>query len=126
MMAVLSFLFYLLVTVLLMGVLVFVHELGHYLTARACHVTVYEFSIGMGKRLWGFTSRKTGIQYSLRLFPVGGYVSRAGEDETKEGEENDPNAFNKKGPWQRILILAAGAMLCAAVGGAAGLLGGGL
>ena len=109
MMAILSFLFYLLITILLMGVLVFVHELGHYLTARACHVTIYEFSIGMGKRLAGFTSRKTGIQYSLRLFPVGGYVSMAGEDETKEGEENDPNAFNKKGPWQRILILAAGA-----------------
>ena len=109
MMAVLSFLFYLLVTVLLMGVLVFVHELGHYLTARACHVTIYEFSIGMGKRLAGFTSKKTGIQYSFRLFPVGGYVSMAGEDETKEGEEDDPNAFNKKNVWQRILILVAGA-----------------
>lgn len=109
MMAVLSFLFYLLITLLLMGVLIFVHELGHYLTARACHVTIYEFSIGMGKRLGGFTSKKTGIQYSFRLLPIGGYVSMAGEDETKEGEENDPNAFNKKNPWQRILILVAGA-----------------
>ena len=116
MMAVLSFLFYLLITVLLMGVLVFVHELGHYLTARACHVTIYEFSIGMGKRLAGFTSKKTGIQYSLRLFPVGGYVSMAGEDETKEGEENDPNTFNKKSPWQRIVILAAGAGMNVLVG----------
>ena len=109
MMAILSFLFYLLITLLLMGVLIFVHELGHYLTARACHVTIYEFSIGMGKRLAGFTSKKTGIQYSFRLVPVGGYVSMAGEDETKEGEENDPNAFNKKNVWQRILILVAGA-----------------
>ncbi len=107
--AILSFLFYLLITLLLMGVLIFVHELGHYLTARACHVTIYEFSIGMGKRLAGFTSKKTGIQYSFRLIPVGGYVSMAGEDETKEGEENDPNAFNKKNVWQRILILVAGA-----------------
>ena len=110
-MAVLSFLFYLVITIFLMGLLVFVHELGHYITARACHVTIYEFSIGMGKRLAGFTSKKTGIQYSLRLFPVGGFVAMAGEDETKEGEENDPNAFNKKGPWQRILILAAGAAM---------------
>ena len=110
-MAVLSFLFYLVITIFLMGILVFVHELGHYITARACHVTIYEFSIGMGKRLAGFTSKKTGIQYSLRLFPVGGFVAMAGEDETKEGEENDPNAFNKKGPWQRILILAAGAAM---------------
>ena len=46
--ALFSFLFYLLITILLMGVLVFVHELGHYLTARACHVTVYDFAIGMG------------------------------------------------------------------------------
>ena len=109
MMAVFSFLFYLLVTVLLMGVLIFVHELGHYMTARACRVTIYEFSLGMGKRLAGFTSKKTGIKYSLRLLPIGGYVSMAGEDETKEGEENDPNAFNKKNVWQRILILVAGA-----------------
>lgn len=111
MMAILSFIFYLFITLLLMGVLIFVHELGHYLTARACHVTIYEFSIGMGKRVAGFTSKKTGIQYSFRLFPIGGYVSMAGEDETKEGEENDPNAFNKKNVWQRIVILAAGATM---------------
>lgn len=105
MMAILNFLFFLLVTVLLMGVLIFVHELGHYLTARACHVTVHEFAIGMGKRLGGFTSKKTGIMYSFRLFPIGGFVSMAGEDE----EVDDPNAFNKKNVWQRMLILVAGA-----------------
>lgn len=104
-----STIFYLLLTLLLMGVLIFVHELGHYLTARLCHVTIYEFSLGMGKRLFGFTSKKTGIQYSLRLLPIGGYVSMAGEDESKEGEEDDPNAFNKKNVWQRMLILVAGA-----------------
>ncbi|MBE6653178.1 MAG: RIP metalloprotease RseP [Ruminococcaceae bacterium] len=104
-----KFLLYLLITLLLMGVLVFVHELGHYLTARACRVTIYEFAIGMGKRIGGFTSKKTGIMYSIRLFPIGGYVSMAGEDETKEGEEDDPNAFNKKNVWQRIVILVAGA-----------------
>ena len=96
-------------TFLGMGILIFVHELGHYLTARACKVTIYEFSLGMGKKLWGFKSKKTGIQYSLRLFPIGGYVSMAGEDEDKEGEEDDPNAFNKKNVWQRLLILVAGA-----------------
>ena len=108
---ILSTIFYLLVTFLLLGVLIFVHELGHYLTARACHVTIYEFSLGMGKRICGFTSKKTGIRYSLRLFPVGGYVAMAGEDETKEGEEDDPNAFNKKSVYQRILILVAGAAM---------------
>ncbi len=106
-------------TFLGMGILIFVHELGHYLTARACHVTIYEFSLGMGKRIAGFTSKKTGIQYSLRLFPIGGYVSMAGEDEDKEGEENDPNAFNKKNVWQRLLILVAGAGMNVIAGGLA-------
>ena len=110
-MAILRTLLYLALTLFLMGILIFVHELGHYLTARACHVTIYEFSLGMGKKLLGFKSKKTGIQYSLRLFPIGGYVSMAGEDEDKEGEENDPNAFNKKNPWQRLVILVAGAAM---------------
>lgn len=101
----LTFPLYLVLTLLLMGVLVFVHELGHYLTARLCHVTIHEFSIGMGKRLGGFTSKKTGIQYSFRLLPIGGYVAMAGEDE----EVDDPNAFNKKNVFQRMLILVAGA-----------------
>ena len=107
-MQILNFLLYFALTVLGLGVLIFVHELGHYLTARACHVTVHEFSLGMGKRLCGFTSKKTGIQYSLRLLPIGGYVAMAGEDEGGEGA-GDPNAFCKKNVWQRMLILAAGA-----------------
>ncbi len=102
---ILSTIFYLLLTFFLMGILIFVHELGHYLTARLCGVTIHEFAIGMGKRLGGFTSKKTGIQYSFRLFPIGGYVAMAGEDE----EVEDPNAFNKKNVWQRMLILVAGA-----------------
>ena len=110
-MVILSTLFYLVLTFFLMGILIFVHELGHYLTARACKVTIHEFSLGMGKRLCGFTSKKTGIQYSLRLFPIGGYVAMAGEDEDKEGEEDDPNAFNKKNVWQRLIILVAGAAM---------------
>ena len=75
-MQILNFLLYFALTVLGLGVLIFVHELGHYLTARACHVTVHEFSLGMGKRLCGFTSKKTGIQYSLRLLPIGGYATK--------------------------------------------------
>ena len=94
-----------LVAILVFGILIFVHELGHYLTARACNVTIYEFSLGMGKRLAGFTSKKTGIQYSLRLFPIGGYVAMAGEDE----ESDDPNSFDKKPAWQRFIITVAGA-----------------
>lgn len=104
----LSTLGYLLLTLVMLSVLVFVHELGHYLTARMCHVTIQEFSIGMGKRLGGWTSKKTGIQYSVRLLPIGGYVAMAGEDVDGEGAD-DPNAFHRKNVWQRILILVAGA-----------------
>lgn len=93
----LHFLLYLLLTILGLGVLILVHELGHYLTARACHVTIYEFSLGMGKRLCGFTSKKTGIMYSLRLFPIGGYVSMAGED----GGEEDTDAKQKGAPTEQ-------------------------
>lgn len=92
----LHFLLYLLLTILGLGVLILVHELGHYLTARACHVTIYEFSLGMGKRLCGFTSKKTGIMYSLRLFPIGGYVSMAGED----GGEEDTDTKQKGNPTE--------------------------
>ncbi|MBE6693271.1 MAG: RIP metalloprotease RseP [Ruminococcaceae bacterium] len=102
---ILSFLGYLLLTVFMLGILIFVHELGHYIVARLCRVTIHEFSIGMGKRLFGFKSKKTGIEYNLRLFPIGGFVAMAGEDE----EVDDPNAFNKKNVWQRIAILVAGA-----------------
>ncbi len=104
----LTFLGYLLLTFFLLGILIFVHELGHYLTARLCKVTIHEFAIGMGKRLGGFTSKKTGIMYSFRLLPIGGYVAMAGEDEGGEGSE-DPNAFHKKNVFQKMLILVAGA-----------------
>ena len=96
-MQILNFLLYFALTVLGLGVLIFVHELGHYLTARACHVTVHEFSLGMGKRLCGFTSKKTGIQYSLRLLPIGGYVAMAGED---EGGEGAGTASRRSGLWK--------------------------
>ncbi len=109
-MQLLSSLGYLLLTLLLLSVLIFVHELGHYLTARMCGVTIQEFAIGMGKRLGGWTSKKTGIMYSIRLFPVGGYVAMAGEDVDGDGAE-DPNAFHRKNVWQRILILVAGAVM---------------
>lgn len=114
----LQFLLYLLLTILGLGILIFVHELGHYLTARACHVTIHEFSLGMGKRIAGFRSEKTGIEYNLRLFPIGGFVAMEGEDIADESEEgtSDPNAFCKKNVWQRILILVSGAGMNILVG----------
>lgn len=95
---------YILLAVLAFGVMILLHELGHYLTARLFGVTVKEFSIGMGPRLLSYTSKKTGIVYKVCAFPLGGYVSMVGEDE----ESDDPNALSKKPAWQRLIIMAAG------------------
>ena len=82
---------YVLLAILLFGILIFIHELGHYIFARIFGVTVNEFSIGMGPKLISVKSKKTGIAYSLRLLPIGGFVSMAGEDE----ESEDPNSINR-------------------------------
>ena len=95
---------YILLAVLAFGVMILLHELGHYLTARAFGVTIKEFSIGMGPRLVSYTSKKTGIVYKICALPIGGYVSMVGEDE----ESDDPNALDKKPAWQRLIIMAAG------------------
>ncbi len=97
---------YILIAIFMFGALIFIHELGHFLTARLFHVTIYEFSIGMGPKLISKTSEKSGTAYSLRLFPIGGYVSMAGEDE----ESDDINALSKKKVWQRMVITAAGSV----------------
>ncbi len=91
--------------VLVFGFLIFIHEFGHYITARIFKVSITEFSIGMGPKLLWYDSKKTGIRYSLGILPIGGYVAMVGEDEDSE----DPNAFNKKPAWQRFIITAAGA-----------------
>lgn len=93
------------IALLVFGFLIFIHEFGHYITARIFKVSINEFSIGMGPKLMWFTSKKTGIDYSLRMLPIGGYVAMVGED----GESDDPNSFDKKPAWQRFIITAAGA-----------------
>ncbi len=98
--------------VLVLGSLIFLHELGHYTFARIFKVKINEFSLGMGPRLWSYTSKKTDIKYSLAAFPLGGFVAMAGED----SESDDPNSFNKKPAWQRLLITAAGPLMNLLVG----------
>lgn len=98
---------YILLAVLVFGILIFIHELGHYICARLCGVGINEFAIGMGPRLFGWTSKKTGIQYAVRLLPIGGYVSMVGEDE--ESDRND--AFGNRPVWKRILIVIAGPVM---------------
>lgn len=84
------------------GFIIFIHELGHFYFAKRAGVTIHEFSIGMGPKLYQKT--KNGTLYALRLFPIGGYVAMEGEDE----ESNDPNSFGKKTIGQRLLSIIAG------------------
>lgn len=104
--------FYIIISVLIFGALIFFHEGGHYLTARLFGVTVREFAVGMGPKILKWVSKKSGITYSLRLLPIGGFVSMEGEDE----ESSDPNAFNKKSVWKRMIITAAGAFTNIVIG----------
>ncbi|MBQ0037042.1 MAG: site-2 protease family protein [Clostridiales bacterium] len=96
---------YILAAILVFGVLIAVHELGHFLAARACGVRVNEFSIGMGPALW--QKQKGDTLYAWRLFPVGGYCAMEGEEE----DSDDPAALNNQGFWQKLLIFAAGAIM---------------
>ena len=98
---------YILLMLLVFGVMIFIHEFGHFITARLCGVAVKEFAIGMGPTLFSWRSKKYETKYGLRLLPIGGFVSMVGEDE----ESTDASAFcNKKIP-QRMLIVVAGAIM---------------
>ncbi|MBO5218568.1 MAG: site-2 protease family protein [Clostridia bacterium] len=101
-----------LLTILSLSLLILLHELGHYLTARAFGVSIREFAVGMGPKLLSHRSKKTGIVYSIRLLPIGGFVSMVGEDEASD----EPGALNEKPVWQRMIITAAGAMTNLLVG----------
>ena len=93
------------ISILLFSLVIFIHELGHFATARWSGVKVNEFAIGMGPII--FKRKKGETLYSIRLFPIGGFCSMEGE----EAESEDVNAFGKKSVYKRILIVAAGALM---------------
>lgn len=88
-----------------LGIMVLVHELGHFITAKLCGVRVETFSIGFGPRLFGF--RRGSTDYRISALPLGGYVKMAG-DTPGEAPSGDPGEFNAHPRWQRVLIALAG------------------
>ena len=94
-----------LLAILFFGVIVMIHEFGHFATAKLFKVKVNEFAIGMGPAI--FKKKKGETLYALRLFPIGGFVSMEGEDE----ESEDERAFNRQKVWKRFIIVAAGATM---------------
>jgi regulator of sigma E protease len=97
--------------VLLLGILVFVHELGHYLVAIWCGVRVEVFSLGFGKKLFSYKRGHT--VYCVSAVPLGGYVKMFGEQgsESVITDEDKKVSFSHKNPWQRIAIVLAGPMM---------------
>ncbi|MDO5569028.1 MAG: RIP metalloprotease RseP [bacterium] len=96
--------------ILVLGVTVLVHEFGHFLFAKLSNTYVYEFSIGMGKKLWSIKSKKNKeTEYCLRLIPIGGYVRLAGEEVEDDDKIPKDRKLWSKTFWQRFLIMFAGA-----------------
>ena len=109
-----------LATVVVLGVLIFVHELGHYVAAKAVGVQVQRFAIGLGPRVFGFTRGET--EYVVNAIPLGGYVKMGGMDdqamERIEGGEVDgslrqpsPRDFDAKPIWARTVVISAGVIM---------------
>lgn len=76
--------------ILVLGFLIFVHELGHFMVAKMAGIHVFEFSLGFGPQLFGFQKDKRSTKYALRVLPLGGFVRMAGMDEDENEEGVDP------------------------------------
>lgn len=103
-----SLLFTLAAFALALGILIVVHELGHYWVARLCGVKVLRFSIGFGKPLTVWKSGRDGTEWALAAFPLGGYVKMLDEREGEVAPHELPRAFNRQPVWRRIFIVIAG------------------
>lgn len=97
--------------VITIAFLVLVHEWGHFAVARLFRVWVHQFAIGMGPAVWQRKGRET--EYSLRIFPIGGYIRMAGEDRESEEDQAVPKErlFTSKPAWQRMMIVLAGPVM---------------
>jgi len=95
---------YIIVAILIFGILIATHELGHFAAAKFSNVRVTEFAVGMGPVL--LKKQKGETQYSLRAFPIGGFCAMEEDDES-----DDPRAFTNQVWWRRFIILAAGALM---------------
>lgn len=95
--------------ILILGLTVFIHELGHFIFAKKNGVYCYEFSLGMGPKLYSFRRKNDETEYSLRLLPIGGYVQMAGEEIEEDKDLPKEKQMQSKSVWQRFTIVVAGA-----------------
>ena len=103
-----STILYVLLAILLLGILIAIHEFGHFLMARLTGIAVKEFAIGFGPKILSWKSKKYETVYSLRLLPLGGFNAFYGEDDLEGKEKDDPRAFGKQAVWKRMLVVLMG------------------
>ena len=96
--------------ILILGAIVLVHEFGHFIFSKIFGVYVYEFSIGMGPKLLHYKKKNGETEYCIRLIPIGGFVSLAGEDADDNNKIPEERKLYSKPVWQRFLIMVAGVM----------------
>lgn len=94
------------ITILMLSVLILAHEWGHFMAARRVGIPVYEFSLGFGYRILHY--EKNGVTYSLRIFPIGGFVQMAGE---QPDDLDNPEGFNNRTPLEKIRVAFAGPLM---------------
>jgi regulator of sigma E protease len=99
-----------------LGFVIFIHELGHFATAKWCDVHVETFSIGFGPPLPGCKFVRGETTYMIALFPLGGYVKMVGEGAEGDEEDTDPRSFKNKKVWQRLIIISAGVFMNVVLG----------
>lgn len=95
--------------IIILGVIVLIHESGHFLFAKLFGIYVYEFSIGMGPKLFGWKSKKGETDYSIRAIPIGGFCSLAGEEVDDDDKIPRDRKLFAKPVWQRFLVMFFGA-----------------
>ena len=125
-----SFIFYILIAILVLMVMITIHEAGHYVAGKILKFKINEFSIGFGPAIFSKTNKTTGEKFSIRLIPLGGFCAfedeeglsennqpvqpfeedAIKEEKTIEEDKNAPKAFVKQSPWKRIIVLVSGGL----------------
>lgn len=102
---------YILAAILMFGVMITVHEAGHFFAARLSRIPVREFAIGFGPKLYGWRSKKHDTDFSLRAIPMGGFCAFHGEDDGSEEAKQDPRYFGRFSAWKRLLVIVSGPLM---------------
>lgn len=102
---------YILAAILMFGIMITVHEAGHFFAARLTHIPVREFAIGFGPKLLKWKRKKYDTEFFLRAIPLGGYCAFYGEDDTTGKLKADPRAFGRYPVWKRLLTIMMGSVM---------------